>query len=172
MGVLKVVRKGARVGSLLRVGVILLFLLVAGAVLTLGSGTAACWVRPGTVISCLNNTYWALVGSEISFVNNSYDLRVGPLFVDASGGVVDVTGQLSVNGSPVLTALLYNNTDTHVAGSPPYLYNDTTTMYFNESKLNQTISVRVNNTVVAQNSCVGSGFVGVGYSGCSMMGIR
>ena len=166
------VRKKASVGRVLKVGIILLFLLVAGAVLTLGSGTAACWVRPGSVITCLNNTYWALVGSEMRMVNSSFDLRVGPLFVDASGNSVDVSGQLLVNGSPVLTALLYNNTDTHVAGSAPYLYNDTTMMYFNESKLNQTIGVLANNTVVAQKSCIGSGFVGAGYSGCSMMGVR
>ena len=39
-----------------------------------------------------------------------------------------------------------NDTNTHVAGNPPYLSNDSTTMYFNETKLNETIDARENDT--------------------------
>ncbi len=46
--------------------------------------------------------------------------------------------QLFVNGTPILTAY----TDTHYEGNRPYLSNDTTKMYFNESKMNETIDTR------------------------------
>ena len=39
--------------------------------------------------------------------------------------------------------------DTQKNASPPYLYNDSTTIYFNETKLNQTIDARENDTHVA-----------------------
>jgi len=50
--------------------------------------------------------------------------------------VQNISGNVSECATPT------NSVDTHVAGDQIYLYNDSTTMYINETKLNQTIDDR------------------------------
>ena len=64
------------------------------------------------------------------------DLSAYPSACSAGQFVSAVADTLTCSAPPD------NDTNTHVIGNPPYLSNDSTTMYFNETKLNETIDAR------------------------------
>jgi hypothetical protein len=81
------------------------------------------------------------VNGPVTATNFSGDLFWGNLSqypaACSAGDFVSGVGDTLTCGTPG---------NTHVAGDPPYLYNDSTTMFFNETKLNLTIDDRENDT--------------------------
>ena len=82
------------------------------------------------------------VNGPVTATNFSGDLFWGNLSqypaACSAGDFVSGVGDTLTCGTP--------GGNTHVAGDPPYLYNDSTTMFFNETKLNLTIDDRENDT--------------------------
>ena len=82
------------------------------------------------------------VNGPVTATNFSGDLFWGNLSqypaACSAGDFVSGVGDTLTCGTP--------GGNTHVAGDPPYLYNDSTTMFFNETKLNLTIDARENDT--------------------------
>ena len=74
--------------------------------------------------------------------------NVGSLNVSGDLDVAgNVTASYFIGDGSQLTGIQDNDNDTHVAGDGIYLYNDSTTMFFNETKLNLTIEALDNDTI-------------------------
>ena len=82
---------------------------------------------------------WYLSGTDLEIAENldvDNDVNIdGELTVD--GDICNSTDCYTINDF-----LLDTDTDTHVKGDDVYLYNDSDTMYFNESKMNETNDIR------------------------------
>ena len=94
------------------------------------------------------------VGNYTRITGNNYS--VGSSFLPYKGAIKDVniSGYNLYADNVCYTDLSNCNisgnfsdgTDTHVQGDKIYLYNDSTTIYFNETKLNNTVDERIETT--------------------------
>ena len=110
-------------------------------------------VTSGNVTATINSSeYWddlnspnatqfseavGILNLDLTWLESFID-EVGDYFSGSWNDLTDVPAGFADN--------IDNDTDTHVEGDGVYLYSDATTMYFNETKLNQSVDLLQNDT--------------------------
>lgn len=113
----------------------------------------------GTTTKNLTLSRWGLSDVSTTWTDLDTDTnetsRVNDLYTENTSlyAYIDsVNTTANIEGLGFVTGAHTTDTDTHVAGNAPYLYNDSNTMYFNESKLNETIDARDSDTTYSDVS--------------------
>lgn len=90
----------------------------------------------------VNATTFDLYCVDVGTTDTIWDISTSVYLANFSG-VLDINETILNNTIGLIANA--SDTDTHVAGDEIYLYNDSTTMYFNESKLNSTLDAYMSN---------------------------